>query len=238
MINIIKIRYKFLLMMLVLFIGLLDGALIFAATTDGTYNITVDNIGFAGGEKSEDGTYDLFDTVSTPLVGTGNDGTYKTKDGFWYMVNNTISLELNSNTKDLGTVTPGTPNVAMTTATVVTDAPGGYDLLINKDHRLIHTNDGTTTINDYAGTISTPTAWSGVGLGFTVISGAVVESKWGVAPTNNYAGIPDSVTLFHAKSGYASGGDDTVIEYKIDVPSSQQSGEYTNTVTYTAISKL
>ncbi len=212
--------------------------IIVIAATDGTYNITVDNIGFAGGEASADGTYNLSDTVGTPLVGLGTSTNYKTQDGFWYMVNNTIALVLDSNTKDLGTITPGSPNTATTTATVTTDAWGGYELLISENHSLTHTVDGTTTIADYAGTIATPTAWSGTGLGFTVTNGSGVAAKWGTSPNNNYAGIPTTDTVFHDKSGYTSGGDDTVVEYKADVPSTQKSGTYTNTVTYTAISKL
>jgi hypothetical protein len=209
------------------------------AATDGTYNITVDNVGFAGGEVSGDGTYSLSDTVGEPIVGLGTSADYKTQDGFWYMVNNTLALVLDSNTKDLGTVTAGIPNTATTTATVTTDAWGGYDLLISQDHDLRHSTDGVTTIASYSGTITTPTAWSGVGFGFTVTSGSGVDAKWGTSPNNNYAGVPTGTdTVFHDKSGFTSGGDDTVIEYKIDVPSTQKSGTYTNIVTYTAISKL
>ena len=208
------------------------------AMTDTTYNISVDNIGFAGGEESGDGTYQLTDTVGEPLVGLGTSENYKTQDGFWYMVNNTLALELDSNTKDLGTVTPGTPNTATTVVTVTTDAWGGYELLIRENQQMTHTGDGTTTIADYAGTIAVPTAWSGTGLGFTVTDGSGVAAKWGTAPNNNYAGVPLTNTVFHDKTGYTSGGDDTDVEYKIDVPSTQKSGTYTNTITYTAISKL
>ncbi len=223
---------------LVLFVNMLLLPVVAIAATDGTYNITVDNVGFAGGQESGDGTYSLFDTVGTPLVGLGTGANYKTQDGFWYMVNNTISLVLDSNTKDLGTITPGSPNTAITTATVTTDAWGGYNLLISENHSLIHTIDGVTTIADYAGTIAAPTTWSGTGFGFTVINGSGIEAKWGTTPNNNYAGIPTTDTVFHDKTGFTSGGDDTTVEYKIDVPSTQKSGTYSNIVTYTAISKL
>jgi len=208
------------------------------AATDGTYNITVDNIGFAGGDIIDDGTYRLSDTIGEPLVGVGTSEDYKSQDGFWYMVSNTISLSLDSNTKDLGTVIAGTPNTATTTATVSTDSPGGYELQISEDHSLTHTTDGTTTISDYSGTIASPTAWSGTGFGFTVTGGTDVEAKWGTSPNNNYAGIPTVDTTFHEKSGFTSGDDDTIIEYKIDVPTTQKSGTYTNTVSITALSKL
>ncbi len=222
----------------IIIIGLLILPVIALAATDGVYNITVDNIGFSGGESITDSVYDLFDTIGEPLVGIANSEDYKTQDGFWYIANNTISLGLDSNTKDLGTVVAGTPNTAMTSVTVITDAPGGYDLLISKDHELTHSIDGSTTIPDYTGSIATPTTWSGIGLGFTITSGTDVDVKWGTTPNNNYAGIPNLDTVFHEKSGYTSGDDITVIEYKIDVSGTQRSGEYTNNITYAAISKL
>jgi hypothetical protein len=218
-------------------IGLFCPLLVFAAT-DGIYNITVDNIGFAGGEFSTDGIYDLSDTIGEPLVGVGTSEDYKKQDGFWYMVNNVISLNLDSNTKDFGVVVAGTPNTTTTVATVVTDAWGGYDLLISKNHEMTHIAHGGVTIPDYIGTIAVPTAWSGVGLGFTVTNGTGVNAKWGAVPNNNYAGVPNSETIFHEKSGYTSGDDETTVEYKVDVTGAQYSGEYTNIITYTAISKL
>lgn len=208
------------------------------AATDGTYNITVDNIGFAGGEQSDDGTYALMDTVGEPVVGVGSSEDYQTQAGFWYMVNNTLSLVLDSNTEDLGTVIAGTPNNGSTTATVTTDAWGGYDLLISQNHDLTHVGDGTTTIPAYTGTIAVPTAWTGAGLGVTIMSGSGVAAKWGTTPNFNYAGIPNTSTVLHEKLGYTSGGDDTVVGYQVDVDSTQKAGAYANVITYTAISKL
>jgi len=218
--------------------GFLCIPLFVLAATDGTYNITVDNVGFTGGESGSDGVYQLTDTVGEPLVGLGTSEDYKTQDGLWYAVNNTLALELDSSTKDFGTVTPGVPNTATTIVTVTTDAGGGYDLLVSENQQMTHASDGTTTIADYVGTIAVPTVWSGVGLGFTVTGGSGVDTKWGTTPNNYYAGVPATNTIFHDKLGYTSGGDDTNIEYKVDVPSTQKSGTYTNTITYTAISKL
>lgn len=210
--------------------------IVFAQMEDGTYKITVDNVGFAGGVPIGDGAYQLTDTIGEPIVGVGASTNFQSQAGLWYEVNNSLSLVLDSNTEDLGTVVAGTPNIGSTTATVTTDAWGGYDLLVSQDHDMMHT-DGSTTIAPYTGTIGTPTVWSGTGLGFTVMSGTDVEAKWGTSP-KNYANISNSDTIFHEKTGYTSGDDVTVVGYQIDVPSTQKSGTYTNTLTYTAISKL
>lgn len=220
-----------------LFACLLPGIVL--AYGSANYKINADNFGFGGSPGTSSANYKLSDTIGESVVGIGTSANYKSKAGFWFMTNYIIAIELDSNSKDLGTVTAGTPNTASTTATVTTDSWGGYDLLISENHSLTHNVDGTTTIADYAGTIASPTAWTGTGLGFTVTSGTDVEAKWGTAPTNNYAGIPTSDTLFHEKDNYTGGGgDDTVMEYKIDVPTTQKSGVYSNTVTYTAMTKL
>lgn len=226
---------KYHIMFVLVFSAFFLPLLVFAAT-DGTYNITVDNVGFAGGEPIDDGTYVIMDTIGEPIVGVGTGTSYMSQAGFWYMVNNTLSLELDSSTQDMGIVTAGTPQTGATTATVTTDAPGGYDLLISQNNNMTHTGDGTTTIPAFAGTVASPVAWSGVGLGFTVTSGSDVEAKWGSG--SNYAAIPKTDTVFHEKPGFTSGGDDTVIGYQVDVASSQKSGAYANIITYTAISKL
>lgn len=210
------------------------------AATDGTYNITVDNIGFAGGEESNDGSYSMTDTIGEPVVGIGSSVDYQTQSGFWYEVNNTISMTLDSDTQDLGLLTPGSPITGTTVATVTTDAMGGYDLLIHQNHDLTHTVDGTTTISGFSpGTIATPALWgTGKGLGFSVVSGSGVDAKWSESSNPKYANIPNTSTRIHDKVGYTSGGDPTTIEYKIDVDSTQKSGAYNNLVTYTAITHL
>lgn len=202
------------------------------------YKINADVIG-AGGGLGSSANYKLFDTAGEPIVSIGSSENYKGKLGFEYMLDEppTISILVDSNTVDLGTVTAGTPEQGQSTLSVTTNSYGGYDLLASENHALLHT-DTTTTIADYSGTIASPTAWSGTGFGFTLTSGTNVESKWGTSPNFAYAGFPLTDTLIHEKTGYKSGADDTVVGYNIDVASTQLSGTYSNTVTYTAAVKL
>lgn len=209
------------------------------AATDGVYVISVDNIGFAGGEPSTDGTYGLMDTVGEPIVGVSADGTYQTQDGFWYRDATTLTLALDAAHVQLGQLVPGTPVTGTTTATVTTNAPNGYQLFIHQDHDLQHTADPATIPALTAGTIAVPVAWgTAVGLGITLTSGTNIAAKWGVPPNNLYAAIPGIATLLHTKSGYGIAPNDTVVQYRVDAPATQKTGTYTNVVTYTAAENL
>ena len=153
------------------------------------------------------------------------------------MVNTAINLTVDSSTVNLGTITPGTPVEGQSVLTVTTDSWGGYDLKVNEDHNMTHT-DAVTTISDYSCTIASPCLWSGVGLGFTIKSGTGVDAKWGTNPTYKYAYFPGTSTNFHSKTGFSSGGDATTIGYKVDTAASQKSGQYSSMITYTALTKL
>ena len=200
------------------------------------YRIEADVIGIAG-NSSGSANFNISDTLGQPVIGLGGSTNYKVQDGFWHMVNYSLSLNLDSNDLYLGTVTTGSPITGQTVISVTTDAWGGYDLLTNQNHSMTHT-DNVTTISDYACSIGSPCAWSGYGLGFSVISGTSVEAKWGTSPNFNYAAFPLSATIFHSKGGYYSGADQTTVGYKVDVPASQKSGLYSNIIYYTAITKL
>lgn len=206
------------------------------ASSSANYRIESDVIGI-GGNSSGSASYNISDTLGQPVVGLGASTNYKVQDGFWHTVNFSISLAIDSQNLSLGTIMPGTPVSGQTTISVITDAWGGYDLLASQNHAMTHT-DAVTTIADYSCSITSPCTWSGQGLGFTVNLGTSVEAKWGTSPNYNYASFPLAQTVFHAKGGYVSGVDQTVVGYRLDVPTTQKSGQYSNIITYTAMAKL
>lgn len=211
----------------------------FSQMSSGTYKINADSINF-GGAPSSSATYKLSDTMGEIATGPSASGTYKMYAGFWYMVNTYLSLTVDSHTKDLGSLLPGSPVTGQSTVTVSTDSWDGYVLNVSKDHKMRHT-DGTTTIDDHNGTIATPLLWqspNNLGFGFTIISGTNVESKWGSSPNYKYSAFPDVATTAHTKSDFKSEADDTVIGYKADVLASQKSGAYSCTITYTAVGSI
>lgn len=206
------------------------------AMNSANFRIDADSINSGGGESSS-ANFGAFDTIGEAFAGNASSANFAVGEGFQSSLVFGISLSLDSTTKNLGSINPGTPITGTTIATVTTDAWGGYDLAINQDNNLTHT-DNTTTIPSYACSIASPCLWSGTGFGFTVKSGTNVEAKWYVNPNYYYAAIPNVSTVFHTKDGYTSGGDATTIEYKLDVSTSQRAGIYDNIVTYVATAKI
>lgn len=139
----------------------------------------------------------------------------------------------------LPSVVPGVSQVTTNSAVVRTDAPS-YTMSIMENHDLLHT-DGTTSIPAVSGTITTPTAWSEgstKGLGFTLTAGSQLETSWGTSPTYNYAALPLTSTTFHSVLGFSGGAaNSTTLQYRLDAPTTQKSGSYSNTVTITATLK-
>ena len=138
----------------------------------------------------------------------------------------------------LPNVTPGSSSTYSSDAVVRTDA-GGYNLFIQANQLLTHT-DTTTTIPMMTGTVGTPTAWTEgttKGLGFTVTAGTQVEAKWGTGPYL-FAGVPLTSTAFHSRTGLNGGIPElTTLLFRADTDSSQKQGSYSTNVTYTATIK-
>jgi len=210
-----------------------------AQMSSGSYKINADSINF-GGAASSSGNYKLNDTLGEIATGESASGTYKMKAGFWNMVNTYLTLTVDDNTKDLGSLLPGSPVTAETTIDVTTDSWNGYALNVSKDHQMRH-SEGSPDIDDHSGTIAVPLLWNApdnLGFGFTIISGTSVDPKWGSSPNYKYAAFPDVAATAHSKSDYKSGADETVIGYKADAPSDQKSGAYSATITYTAVGSI
>lgn len=162
-----------------------------------------------------------------------------------------ISLDITSNdTVAFGNLTSGSP-IALpdggSIASVSTNAANGYTLGVsdgsNTNSALRHT-DTTTYIADYAGTIATPTIWTGTGLGITLFAADTTkEVKWGTGTTfddilNKYAGIPATATTAHTVTGTLNGADTSSWSFKLDAPNDQKTGDYSGNITFTATAVL
>jgi hypothetical protein len=217
----------------------LSAGFCFAQMSSGNYKINADSLN-AGGAESGSTNFKLGDTLGEAVIGEGTSASYKEKAGFWFMVNTYLTLAVDGNTEDLGTLLAGTPVTGQTVVSVTTDSWNGYSLQVSEDHPMRHT-DTVTDIANHNGTIAAPLLWADPnhqGFGFTITNGTGVDPKWGSSPNFKYAAFPGSATEAHAKSGYKSAVDDTTFGYKADVAASQKSGAYSCTVTYTAVGSI
>ncbi len=191
-----------------------------------------------GGQGSST-SYKLVDSGGEAAVGSGTSTSYKLTQGYVAQLEQAVQLTLSTGTVSIPSVVPGTSQNATIQSTVYTDAPG-YDLAINQNNNLTHT-DTTTTIAAIAAAIAAPALWvegTTQGLGFTITSGTSVDIKWGTNPNYKYAAIPGAATTFHTKNGFSGGASDvTTMQFRLDTASSQKAGNYTNNVTFTATTK-
>lgn len=153
-------------------------------------------------------------------------------------------------TVSFGNLTPGTPicHGTGTVASITTNAANGYTLglsdgVAGSDSALVHT-DATTYIADYAGTIATPTTWTGTGLGVGLYAADTnKEAAWGTGTTvcdvnNKYAGVPQTATTAHTVTGYHASADTSSWSWELDAPGTQKTGSYSGDVTFTATAVL
>ncbi len=136
----------------------------------------------------------------------------------------------------LPNITPGISQTYSADAVVRTDA-GGYDLYIQAPTLLTHT-DTTTTVPMISASIATPAAWSEgttKGLGFSLTAFTGLDAKWGTNPNYSYAGIPNTATVYHSRTGLTGGIPElTTLQFRADTTPSQKQGTYSTTIIYTA----
>lgn len=166
----------------------------------------------------------------------------------------TISLNVDSATSNLGTLTPGTPVSSSTICTVTTNAESGYDLQVKRDDAdttMDRTTEAATNIVDKTAWDSTAntgdgnaTVYSGTGLGFSVYASTATKSAtwWGTGTSchdanSKYAGFPTAYDTIMDHDAYSSGSTTASVCYRLDVASTQKSGAYDGTITYQATSK-
>jgi len=142
------------------------------------------------------------------------------------------------------TVVPGASQNALLDMVVATDA-GGYNAAISQNYNLRHTDNSTTVPNlSNSGTITLPVLWdegTTKGLGLTLIGGSIPPPGiWGSGPVSyKYAQTTTTPTTFYSRTGQSAGIKETTnMQLKLDVPTSQKSGQYSNQLTVSATTKL
>lgn len=198
-------------------------------SSSANYRIEGGVVGGFGGDSSSTG-YSLSASAGEAFVGSGSSTSYRFDAGYVARLERSISLSANASSVSLSPAPSQASDTTTTTLSVLTDG-GGFQLGVSQNQPL---TSGGNTIPPVGGSIATPAAWSeGVttGLGFTITAGTGVDPKW----SSKYAAFPASDTTFHVKNGYQATWNDTTVQYRLAVTSSQPAGAYTNQITYTAL---
>ncbi len=256
MLNRYLLKKELLLILVLVFFTSLITTPALARMSSTNYQITSDVIGAAEG-KSTSLNYELLTNMGEEGVGIHDSANWTLKSGFLQTINSTITISLDSTTKDLGTIAPLSTDTATTTIGVITDAIGGYSLSALYSSagfsETLRNTDTTTYIPDK--TDWDPTAnggngnaetWSGEGFGFTVYANDNGEKNttwWGTGTTvtdmnNKYAGFSSSSTKILETTNYKSGERQTSVGYKAQIPDGQKSGVYSGDVTFIATVNL
>ena len=122
------------------------------------------------------------------------------------------------------------------TLTTTTNAINGYTVYGRETQAL--TKTAGVTIADYLSPNSTPTAWSGLGFGYTT-NDTTLSGTGGVNRFNNgtyYAGFGTSAPgdPIDDNTGPVS-GDAKTVSYRVTVNNATQAGTYRNTIVYTIV---
>ena len=128
------------------------------------------------------------------------------------------------------------PNISQTSnfdASVLTDSQNGYSLSVNQNQNL---TKGADSIAAVSGSIGTPVSWvegTTKGLGFTLYgtNATTIPGKW--SSGNAYAAFPGSSTSYYLRTGRQTAKDVLNMRLRLDVPTSQVAGAYTNVITTT-----
>lgn len=207
-----------------------------AAFSASSTNYRIDDgvVNSLGGNASST-NYELTDSGGEPFIGMASSTNYQFNAGYVASLEHSLTLSLNALTITIPKVTAGSSQTATSSISVQTDA-AGYILSAREDKDLTAVV-GSATIPAISSSIASPSTWmegTTKGLGFTLISGSSLEAKWGTSPNYAYAAFPTTSTAIHTKPLYQNATDVNIVQYRLDVSSTQAPGTYRNVVTYNA----
>lgn len=202
-----------------------DGVL--AQTTAATGAISTNNsvwtIGrTVGGASHFDGTLDEIKVFSRALSANEVKAEYDAG-----IAGNTAGLSFAT------AITPGVSQTSNYDAAMLTDAANGYTLSVSQNQNL---TKGGDTIAAVSGSIASPVTWvegTTQGLGFTLYgtNATAIAGSW--SSGNAYAAFPGSATSFYNRIGRQTAKDVVNMRLRLDVPTNQPAGTYSNVITTT-----
>jgi hypothetical protein len=201
--------------------------------TSPNYTIDASSVGSSLSGTQNSSNYNLVSSGGESVIGNAAGGSYKLTQGYVAQLEQSIQLTMSTGTLNFGTQTPGVSNTVNFSASVITDAPG-YLLSVHQNNNL---TSGGNTIPAVSGSIASPVTWSEgttKGLGFSMVStnATAIDGKWSAGGA--FAAFPGSATSFYTRTGFSGGSTDTHnLRIRLDTATTQPTGAYTNTVTWT-----
>lgn len=184
------------------------------------------------GGQTASSNYRMTSTGGETLVGSGSSGSYKIAMAYDAQLAASIQVDVSQGSVTFASLIAGTPQTAQVDVLTLTDA-SGYNLALSQSGNL--NNGAGSTILPVSGTIASPSAWTNgttKGFGFSVTAApGGVPVQWNTG--SSYAQFPGTSTTFLTRSGATTATETTTLRYKVDVTSSQATGNYVNTITTT-----
>lgn len=203
--------------------------------TSPNYIIDASNVGASIAAITEGGSYRMVASGGESIVGQGQGGSYRLDQGYVAQLPHSLELLVSAPDVNIPVVIAGISQTGQVDLQVISTSPQ-YAIAIHQSGDL---SGPGGTIPAVSASLASPGVWNEgttKGLGMTVanMSFGSLPAKW--SSGNAYAALPGTSSPLYSRTGIGvDGGSDTVtIRYRLDVTPDQESGDYTNNVTYTA----
>jgi len=204
-------------------------------TSDSGYQIWADVISVGGIENTASDNYNLRDTLGEGIISRSSSTNYSSRVGFREMVkNSSLTLSIDSNAIDLGSLRTTQAGSGSHTLTVETNSSNGVSVTFS---------GSTLTCSSCAGTNEV------TGIGGTAVAALIGTSQFGfnVIYNSGTSPVASSVGSYSTASQYAFNSGDEIassgsqinstvfdVTYIANISGAETVGSYSTTITYTA----
>ncbi|MBP9716697.1 MAG: hypothetical protein KBD51_02015 [Candidatus Levybacteria bacterium] len=243
------------LLLFVVFLGLFTTQTFAQVMSNGSFRIEMGNLNSIAGESSGS-NYNLSITSGETASGLYSGTNYKVRAGFQYIPRGApFSLSLSNTLIDFGVLSPTNPVTRTTTLTISNTKASSYQVTASENHQLIVNKTGAiipdTTCDGGNCNQTRAGEWSNtLTYGFGYRCDAVsIASNGGSSPScvtgdssfssnksyfKQFADASKKENSQVVVKGGMGRSQKATVTYKVNIPSSQATGNYTNAVTYVA----
>jgi hypothetical protein len=220
--------------------------------TNGSFNLEGGNLNSFAGE-STGSEYNINITSGETGSGIYDGDGYSVKAGFQYLQGKKgFSFTLSNSKIDFGTLSPTNPVTRTSILSISNNSASSYQVTVSENHQLQAAKTGAiipdTTCDNGSCSESKSGAWSNTltyGLGYRCDSESIATTGGrtcinGDSSFSNedyfkqFADVSRSEKAQVVVSGLKGNNQKATVTYKVNIPSSQATGVYSNSITYIA----